>query len=243
MVACLHVTPQGAQRRAAHSLSQPLTNPTMPRQYSKLIGAAVASSAARKLYGNAKYAYSQFGKRGSSTRAPVYNRPMARSPLIKYHRHLANASTGGPGYYDIGIPTLSQGDSDTTRQGNRVYIQGIKVNLTIGPIGNLGTPGDAVRVIVYIPKNPADELHNDMTDNVFSAAEHEKYTVLYDTMYVHSPERTKICINKSFGSGRMLKFDGTGSTDWLTSPIRIMIASENGYYGAKGNWTTVFTDA
>lgn len=154
---------------------------------------------------------------------------------------------------ESGIPVdqqlcqVVQGPSQNNRIGSQITVTGLYMrNLMEG-----FSPGDIMRLVLYVPRDPTDTLSAD-TITVGSLIDFDKYTVLYDRVFgfTQAMNFRNVNIKRSFHRGRRsgihVRFL-TNSNTISKNNLRCYVVSNSSTPGNEPmltyNWRIYYKDA
>lgn len=117
------------------------------------------------------------------------------------------------------LTDISAGDGSSTRDGRKIMTTSLQLMLTSGT--------NPMRVILYVPKNPAAFL---VLTNWYDAIENDEVWVLHDKIYTGNSDMTDAnSINAQLRMNRRLtvEYSDTGGTTAVRNPIKMLLRTPN----------------
>lgn len=128
------------------------------------------------------------------------------------------------------ITDVAAGDGTSNRDGRKILTTSLSLKLT-------NTSGFPVRVILYVPKNPAAFL---TLTNWYDALENDEVWVLHDYMYgpVDNGDANGVLINFNMARRLTVEYSDTTGTSAVRNPIKMLLAtpSNSTIYGHCKLW-------
>lgn len=147
--------------------------------------------------------------------------------LISYNGQAITDTARTP--INILLQNITQGDSQTQRQGNQIIVTGLFFSLTF----LYADDTNIVRLIIYMPKDITDDMATD-TISVNTAIDLDKYTVLEDrkvfvdnTSHKQAKFNYKKKFNKGTRRGLQTIWHSTAGGDVTKNAIKFYVVSDS----------------